>query len=258
VGAVDLTLVALADGRALPTTARAARAVADLLGTGLRGVHVPENGGLEHGQLAAASFPVDVLPPGPVIPTLRAALARPDVVLGVVGAGRATTIHRPGHVAEALVRTVPVPLLVVPPTSRLGPELPVRRVLVPLDGRPETSRQVERALTLLRTRGPDVIAAHVLDPTHEPAQFDTEPHGLEAWRREFRARYAGTARLELRRGPPWAAVSGCLADVEADLLVLAWSQRLLPGRARLVRAALAEADVPVLLVPPLPKPAPVR
>jgi nucleotide-binding universal stress UspA family protein len=52
-----------------------------------------------------------------------------------------------------------------------------------------------------------------------------------------------------RLGVPADDVVAVARETHADLIVLAWSQDLAPGRARVVSETLAHSDVPVLLLP---------
>ena len=57
------------------------------------------------------------------------------------------------------------------------------------------------------------------------------------------------ARLELRSGTAAEHVAKVAGDEQADMIALAWSQRLEPGCAAAVRRTILEAQVPVMLVP---------
>ncbi len=57
------------------------------------------------------------------------------------------------------------------------------------------------------------------------------------------------ARLELRSGTAAEHVAKVAGAGQADMIVLAWSQRLDPGRAAAVRRTMLEAEVPVMLIP---------
>jgi nucleotide-binding universal stress UspA family protein len=59
----------------------------------------------------------------------------------------------------------------------------------------------------------------------------------------------GRARLELRHGAAAEHVVQVADAEQADMIALAWSQRLDPGRAAAVRRTILEAEVPVMLIP---------
>ena len=67
----------------------------------------------------------------------------------------------------------------------------------------------------------------------------------------FLARYSALpgARLELRSGAAADHVAKVAGAEQADMIALAWSQRLEPGRAPVVRRAVLDAGVLVLLIP---------
>ena len=61
---------------------------------------------------------------------------------------------------------------------------------------------------------------------------------------------AGHTALLLRRlGVPADDVVAVADETGSNLIVLAWSQDLAPGRARVVSETLAHTDIPVLLLP---------
>ncbi|MFA9428871.1 universal stress protein [Egicoccus sp. AB-alg2] len=246
------TLVVVDDGPGRTATVRAARAVAPVLGTRLAGVHAPpaSSPDVEAALAARLGFPVAPLAGDPVAGVL-AAIADPDVALAVVGGedhvGAVSTSPR---LAPELARRTTTPLLVVPPRARLGLQGPVRRVLLPLDGRVETTRRCQALTDRFTDAGVDLIALHVFDPAHTPPFLDEACHEVAAWQQEFRARHLRPEhRLELARGATWDSLRRCAEDVGAELLLLGWSRSLAPGRAAVVRSALADRRMPTLLVP---------
>jgi len=72
-----------------------------------------------------------------------------------------------------------------------------------------------------------------------------------AWGQEFLGRYCELpgARLELRNGAAAEHVVKVAGTEQADMIALAWSQRLDPGRALVVLHAVLDTGVPVMLVP---------
>lgn len=190
---------------------------------------------------------------GPVVPTLTEVVAAPEVAVAVVGRGRPARPDRPtGHVALALIEATDTPTLLVPPETSAGSHAPLDTVLLPLDGAPETEAAVAPTIRLLADAELEVVVVHVLADEQVPAFLDQAHHDLDAWGHEFLARHAVTApmpRIVLRAGTPGRNLLEVASSEAADLIVLGWSQDLSPGRAEVVRLLLAEADVPVLVVP---------
>jgi nucleotide-binding universal stress UspA family protein len=247
---VARTLVAVDAGPAAPAVARAGEALAVTLGAVVDVVHVAETASPPAAELARlVDAPVRVLRGDPVGRLLEEA-ADPDVAAVAVGAGQRGRQRPVGHVARAVLERASTPVLVVPRRQRRQLSTPPRHVLVPLDGAAATTAPVLPIVDRLAAGGSAVTVAHVFDAAHAPAFVDHPAHQLEAWGREFLARYARTdSELVLRRGVPWREVLACAQQVDAELIVLGWSQQLTPGRASVVREALERAGVPVLLVP---------
>ena len=95
------------------------------------------------------------------------------------------------------------------------------------------------------------MVLHVFDAQTVPKFWDQHAHAGQAWGQEFLARYCALprARLELRSGAAAEHVVKVAGAEQADMIALAWSQRLEPGRALVVRRAVLDAGVPVMLVP---------
>ena len=77
------------------------------------------------------------------------------------------------------------------------------------------------------------------------------PGAARRGEQEFLARYCALpgARLELRSGAAAEHVAKLAGAEQADMIALAWLQRLEPGRAAAVRRTVLDAEVPVMLVP---------
>jgi nucleotide-binding universal stress UspA family protein len=252
------TLAALDDSPALDATARAARAMARVLGTEVTGIHVAATTGPVVATLSSRAGFTVMLETGDPVRRLLAEIERDEVVLAVVGAydepDRATPV---GHVALQLAQATSTALLVVPPRSRLGRDGTISRALLPLNGDPTTTEQVRGLAERLTAAGVEVVPVHVFDAAHPPSYLDAAGHGLRAWQREFLARHGQPEHdLQLRHGNAWEAVEECAHDLDADLIMLAWAQSLAPGRAAVVRQAMANPTIPVLLLPALRSPGP--
>jgi hypothetical protein len=148
------------------------------------------------------------------------------------------------------------PVVVVPPECAC----PVRleRILVPLEAVMATASALRRIVEAACASGTEVIVLHVFEERELPLFTDQPQHEVEAWVTEFVRTYChdlGAVRVELRAGVPRNHVLAAADQVQADALVLGWSQRLEPGRARLVKAALERSPIPIILVP-VGRPAP--
>jgi nucleotide-binding universal stress UspA family protein len=250
--AMPRILTALDASATFEPTARAAQSLATLLNTRVTGLHVLEPDSPDADALSErAGFQVETVASTDVVGTLRRAMDAPDVIMGVVGTRDEPDGTFPvGHVARLLAEQLHVPLLVVPPGSVLGSDGRLRRTLVPLDGLAETTADVEELVRQLMAARVEVVLTHVFDVGHPPRFVDEPQHDYEAWRDEFHSRHEpGANRVELRRGDPWVAVCACAHEIDADLIVLAWSQDLGPGRAAVVRGAMADPTIPTLLLP---------
>ena len=153
--------------------------------------------------------------------------------------------------AEA-VDGVTKPLLLVPHGRGVRHPTTIRRVLLPLDGTREAAEAVADIGGWCASRGVDVVVLHVFDARKPPMFWDQPAHAVESFGQEFLARHWDpmcAARIELRAGEPAERI-GDVADAEgADLVALGWFGDLSAGRARAVKATLASALVPVLLLP---------
>jgi hypothetical protein len=108
-------------------------------------------------------------------------------------------------------------------------------------------------IALAREARIEVIALHVHQEKSLPAFTDQPQHEDRAWAEEFLARYCpsglGTVRLDVRVGRCEELVPLVAEECGADLIALGWSQVLAEHRAPVVRATLARARVPVMLIP---------
>jgi hypothetical protein len=149
-----------------------------------------------------------------------------------------------------LAQSLDVPVAVVPPHANVGA---IRRVLVAVEGDGES--RALRHLVRHLMHGPtlEIVAVHVFEPDRLPMFGDQPVLETEAWAAEFGARVirggAPDIRVEARVGLPPRAVCRAASELEADLVAVAWHRNLGGGHGRIVRGLLAEADVPLLLVP---------
>jgi nucleotide-binding universal stress UspA family protein len=173
------------------------------------------------------------------------ALDEPSAVLAVLAA-----YPSPRAVCWRVVEQARKPVVLVPPGAKVRRPA-ISRVLLPLDGTPESAVAVADTISLLARAGVDLVVLHVFDAATVPRFWDQAAHAHQAWAEEFLARNAATAgaRLELRSGSPGKHVVDVAGAEQADLIALGWSQRLDAGRSRTVRRSVLHAGVPVLLVP---------
>ncbi|GAB1640336.1 universal stress protein [Krasilnikovia sp. MM14-A1259] len=179
---------------------------------------------------------------------ILAALQAVDAVAAVVSRD---AVDDPGW--EALLQGAAQPLVLVPEKGR-APER-IDRILIPLDGTVEAAEAVAETVLLCAGAGLELIVLHVFDASTVPAYWDQAAHARECWEQEFLARHCGVpgVRLHLRSGVAGEHVVDVAESEEVDLIALAWSQRLIPGRAGTVRRTVAEASAPVALIPVLPR-----
>jgi nucleotide-binding universal stress UspA family protein len=152
-----------------------------------------------------------------------------------------------GSVAEEVLRSAPVPLLLARsfPAAGRG-ELP-KRILVPLDPGELSLEAVGPAAELAGVFGAHVVLLHVMP--EGPAFGAPVVQITEAFER-FRT--AGlTVEPVLRRGDPAAEILSVVHDQKADLVAMATHGRA--GVARMMFGSVAEkvlrkAEVPLLLV----------
>jgi len=184
------------------------------------------------------------LSPGRAARQVIRALRQPGTVTGVLpGGDMARPLWQP--VAQHSAK----PVVLVPGGARLPRR--IRRVLLPLDGTARSAAAVAEAAERFARGGAELVVLHVFDAQTVPRFWDQQAHAAQAWEQEFLARYCALpgARLELRSGAAAEHVAKVAEAEQADMIALAWSQRLEPGRAAAVRRTLLEAEVPVMLIP---------
>jgi len=184
------------------------------------------------------------LSPGRAARQVIRALHQPRTVAGVLsGDEMARPLWQP--VAQQAAK----PVVLVPAGARLPRQ--IRRVLLPLDGTARSAAAVAEAAERFARGGAELVVLHVFDAQTVPRFWDQHAHAGQAWEQEFLARYCALpgARLELRSGAAAEHVAKVAGAEQADMIALAWSQRLEPGRAAAVRRTVLEAEVPVMLTP---------
>ncbi len=229
----------------------AATAVAKLLDARVDALHVTEvDAAPARAAADAAGLPLRVVEGEPVA-AIAAASSPSEVALVVVGARGTPGGRRPaGHVATQLATSLRKPVMLVPPETPCPVQL--RRLLVPLEAAMPTAAAMRRLVELACRGGVQVVLLHVFDEERLPLFTDQPQHEVEAWIAEYLRSYCDRpdeVQVQLRAGVAAEHLLAAADEVGADALLLAWHQRLLPGRARRVRAALEQSPIPVVLVP---------
>ncbi len=248
---MTVVLAALDDSPSAATVLGIADRIGALLGAPVRALHV---GARLPDRLSAVAGPVR-LARGEVVDALVAAGERPEVAVLVIGARGSPIDPRPlGSTAAGVATATGKPVVVVPPGA--DPHARVDRILVLLEGTSATSTAPAMLIDLALGATLDVVALHVIEPDRLPAFTDQPQHERTAWTREFLARYCprgiDRVRLLTRVGRTEDVVPLVARQSHRGLIVLGWSQRFSPGRARVVRAVLRHAPQPVALIPLLP------
>jgi nucleotide-binding universal stress UspA family protein len=204
--------------------------------------------------------------PAPVIATAAEAWGADVIVVGPHG-GATPGWSRLGSTAERLVRTSPVPILLV--TGE--PAAPVRHLLVPVDDVDLTIAVLEWSRMLAERDARSVKLMHVLDrrsrepyaPPFAPpggdasAAEDPSPAQVEdaatAWLAGLARELPDRARVDLlvATGAPGGEILAAAKHTAADLIVMGrrGRGRALPGVAgSTVSAVLRGATCPVLVV----------
>jgi len=171
-------------------------------------------------------------------------LHQPGTVTGVLSGDE---LSRP--VWQPVAQQSAKPVVLVPAGARLPRR--IRRVLLPLDGTARSAAAVAGTAERFARGGVELVVLHVFDAATVPKFWDQHAHAGQAWEQEFLARYCALpgARLELRSGAAAEHVAKVAGTEQADMIALAWSQRLDPGRAAAVRQTVLDAEVPVMLIP---------
>jgi nucleotide-binding universal stress UspA family protein len=274
-----LILVPLDGSRAASIALSAARTLSHLTGAVVHALHVSRRR-LPSDQLAAAlGMPPDFLSDAIVdqavgeaereIPRTAAALGAELIVMSTHGSTH-DIAQLAGHVTLWVIQEALCPVLVI--RSALGVAgaeklRHVRRILVPLDGSPESTACVGHAADLARRNEAELCFLHVAlaagalpkgrATLSAPRYLDQPYLEMEAWREEFVARCLGfeqQARLDvplqlfLRRGEPAAEIVRFASERACDLILAAWGGSLAGERATVVKSLLQRAPCPLLFL----------
>ena len=246
-------LAALDQTAAASPVLAASEEIARLFAADVAAVHVGEDGAQQVRDLAAHhGAPLAELKGAPGRRLAEALENDEEAVALVVGTRCLPEGDREiGSTALEVVTTVHKPVFAIPP--ELPGDFAVRRVLVPLEGSLTTSYAPYAALDIPGAEQVEVVILHVLEEEELPAFSDQPQHEWEAYGREFLARYSlwpfEHVRLETRVGRAEQHILPVARETHADLIALAWTQELAPGRATIVRDTLRRGNIPILLVP---------
>ena len=249
---MTIVLAAIDDTTSAVAVIHVARAIADLLDASALAIHVREDPDTAEAVSGAhVDIDVRIVDGDPCTEIVRAA-DDPEVRVVVMGARGEPAGPRPaGHATISVAGRIDKPVVIVPPDPPVPSDgRPIRRVLVPLEGTPESSEAVSAALQLFADAGAELIALHVFDPSTVPPFWDQAGHADHVYAADFESRWCHVppAGLHLRRGAAPATVIEVADEEGVGLIALGWNQSLAPGHADIVRAALAHT-IPVLLVP---------
>jgi nucleotide-binding universal stress UspA family protein len=205
----------------------------------------------------------------PPVPAILAEARRVDAKVVVVGSRGHGALGRlvMGSVSRGIVRSAPCPVLVVKGRARR-----VRRLVIGLDGSPNSRRAVAFVERLAAPAGGRVRLVRVVEPMRVPSMGlvpgsiradisgqaeELAAQRVQAARRELEtaagplARAGWSVRREVRLGVPLPELLAAVTAARAHVLVL--GARGVGGVARLLLGSVAEgalgrASVPVLVV----------
>jgi hypothetical protein len=188
---------------------------------------------------------------GPVVKTILAELAAPNVIAGVLGVRGLPMGRRPaGRTVRQVLELTGKPVVAVPPeTVGECPRL-FRRILAPLDGTERAAASASGALDALVGVDTEVVVLHVFDGRARPPIDNHPREEFPMWSEEFldRALPGTRARLECRSGYAANHVVEVSEQEDVDLVIVSWAQ-VLEGHGDVVRALLSRSKVPVLVMP---------
>ncbi|MBI3959779.1 MAG: universal stress protein [Chloroflexi bacterium] len=172
-----------------------------------------------------------------------------------------------GSVADRVIRSAHQPVFLVRPQEDQMPSVPIRRILVPLDGSRLAEKALPEAITLAKVNGSEIW---LLQSVEFPEYWGEEYAGMhalpslisteeqEAAAREYLLHMAEgltaegiPAQIVVTTGHAASAISDVVADNDMDLIVMCTHGR--SGLSRWVFGSVAEkvvrlAQCPVLLI----------
>lgn len=227
----------------------AAHATAPLFGADIEAIHVAEDD--DTNATAAARFHHLSLRAlrGDVVEQLLAAARRPGVAAVTVGARSQPTGHRSvGHVVWELANGADAPILVVPPEANVADR--IDRVLIAMKGTPANAKHLRHAVELAGGANLELVVVQVADEHSIPSFSDQVHYEVDAYAREFLARYvpgAPDARLDLRIGDPAEEILQAAESTDAQVIAVGFTRGAHPGDG-VAHQLLTRSHLPVLLV----------
>jgi nucleotide-binding universal stress UspA family protein len=254
-----------------------AREAARIMGATVRLLHVSDEPLKGEGLLTSTALqPTSLLglvlenASGPPSAAILEAATGDHVVLIVMSSTGATGngSRSLGHVASEVLQQTRCPLILVRPDVAkefAAQGRGIKRLLLPLDGSPETSDALAPAANLAGLCQASLDVVHVAvqrDPTAQqigalpiPRYQDQPHHALDLWTREFLRRFCSgfptqPGHIRVETGDPGQAIVRTARELQSDLILMSWKGVLAENRAATVKTVLAEAPCPVLFLRP--------
>ena len=249
---VEVILAALKASQASESVLGFAKLFAAMCGSSVRALHViePENGNAVSELASREHVELELIDGHPQLEIVRAA-EHPHVSFVVVGGHDTPTALEPESLMCQLAVRLHQPLLVVPVHASVPTSL--ERVVFPLGGTKPATAAVRALLERLPFAAEtELVMLHSYTEEDVPRYADHEPYDMLDRIRYFRDHFVPTGLhgpIEFRFGTPEDVVPEAVAALNASLVVVSWSQVLASGRARVVKALLANSNRPTLLVP---------
>jgi len=160
-----------------------------------------------------------------------------------------------GSVAEAVLHSSPVPVLLVRSVPSSGPQgirpaLPLRSILLPLDGSVQALAALDPVLALARGMDARVRLLHVDEPCPAPGQWESPDEFSKKADRILREACI-PASFELRRGHPAQEILKAVVEHHIGLIAMTTHGRSGPPRwlmGSVTEEVLRHSTVPLLVV----------
>jgi nucleotide-binding universal stress UspA family protein len=166
-----------------------------------------------------------------------------------------------GSVAERMLRYSPVPILIAGASRNSKPQPEFRRILVPVDFSPETSRMLAVATPIARRARASLSILHVIQNTSGEVDWETFPVATASVKQRLEELIQPAIRQEVKvqgrvlNGQPYKVILKAIKESKPSLVVLSthgqgFIERVLIGSTadRVVRGGASMC--PMLVVPP--------
>jgi len=155
-----------------------------------------------------------------------------------------------GSVAERVLRRSTVPVFLANPHA-IGESLPVRRILVPLDGSALSAEALPLAADFARAFGAELILLHVIEPADDGASPKARAEALELLEQSARRLEGLPVRTHVATGSPALGILEASDAERVDLVAMTTHGR--SGISRWAFGSTAEdvvrhARAPLLIV----------